>query len=83
MGPSFGQSRVALTGDIEKALLMVSVQQKDCNSLTLLWTRDVNGAVPKVVITHIIFRINSSLFLLNATIDHHMQRYQAIDPHVC
>ena len=30
--------------------------------------------------TLVIFAINSSPSLLNATIDHHMWRYQAIDP---
>ena len=51
-GPSFGQSifdillrfrfhRVALMGDIEKAFLMVSVQEKDCDCLRFLWTHDV------------------------------------------
>ena len=93
-GPSFGQSifdillrfrfhRVALTGDIEKAFLMVSVQEKDRDSLRFLWTRDVKGEVPDVVVlrfTRVVFGVNSSPFLLNATIDHHMRRYQEIDP---
>ena len=93
-GPSFGQSifdillrfrfhRVALAGDIEKAFLMVSVQEKDRDSLRFLWTRDVKGEVPDVVVlrfTRVVFGVNSSPFLLNATIDHHMRRYQEIDP---
>ena len=63
MGPSFGQSiwdqalanhlifcfhQIALKGDIE-AFLMVSVQDKDCNSLRFLWTGDVNGEIPDVM----------------------------------
>ena len=93
-GPSFGQSifdillrfrfhRVALAGDIEKAFLMVSVQEKDRDSLRFLWTRDVKGEVPDVVVlrfTRVVFGVNSSPFLLNATIDRHMRRYQEIDP---
>ena len=62
---------------------MVSVQEKDRDSLRFLWTRDVNGASPEVVVmrfTRVVFGVNSSPFLLNATIDHHMRRYQAIDP---
>ena len=93
-GPSFGQSifdillrfrfhRVALAGDIEKAFLMVSVRKKDRDSLRFLWTHDVNRDSPEVVVmrfTRVVFGVNSSPFLLNATIDHHMRRYQAIDP---
>ena len=61
---------------------MVSVQEKDRDSLTFLWTRDVKGEVPDVAIlrfTRVVFGINSNPFLLNATINHHMQRYQEID----
>lgn len=93
-GPSFSQSifdillrfrlhRVALAGDIEKAFLMVSVRKKDRDSLRFLWTRDVTEEVPDVVVlrfTRVVFGVNSSPFLLNATIDHHMRRYQEIDP---
>ena len=93
-GPSFGQSifdillrfrfhRVALAGDIEKAFLMVSVQEKDRDTLRFLWTRDVNGAVPELVVlrfTRVVFGVNCSPFLLNATIDHHMRKYQEVDP---
>ena len=64
----------------DKWILMVSVQE-DRDSLTCLWTRDVKGEVPDVVVlrfTHV-FGINSNPFLLNATINHHMQRYQEID----
>ena len=93
-GVSFGQSifdillrfrayRVALTGDIEKAFLMVSVQEKDRDSLRFLWTRDVSKEVPEVVafrFARVVFGVNSSPFLLNATIDHHMRKYQESDP---
>ena len=88
-GPSFGQSifnillrfrfhRIALAGDIEKAHLMVSVQEEDHNSLRFLQTRDMNKEMAVVIVlrfTHVVFGVNSSPFLLNATIDHHMRRY--------
>ena len=61
-------------GDIEKAFLMVSVQEKD---------RDVIGEMLNVIVlrfTCIVFEVNSSPFLLNATINHHIRKYQEIDP---
>ena len=69
--------------DIWKAFLMVSVQDKDRDSLRFQWAHDVNGEMSDVIVlrfTHIVFGVNSSPFLLNATIGHHMQKYQEIDP---
>ena len=42
--------------------------------LRFLWTCDVNGEIPDVTVlrlTRIVFGVNSSLFLLNAMIDHY------------
>ena len=70
-------------GDIEKAFLMVSVQEKNHDCLRFLWTRDVDEKMPNVIVlrfTRVVFGVNSSPFLLNVTIDHHIQKYQEIDP---
>lgn len=93
-GPCFGLSifdillrfcsyRVALAEDIKKAFLMVSVREGDRDSLRFLWTHDINKEVPEVVTLRfacVVFGVNSSPFLLNATIDHHMRKYQESDP---
>ncbi len=93
-GPSFSQSifdillrfqlhRVALAGDIEKAFLMVSVSEEDRNSLRFLWTTDVNQDEPPVTtmrFARVVFGVNSSPFLLNATIDHHIRTYKDVGP---
>ena len=84
-GPSFGQSIFDIFLRFHFALgtfLMVSVQEKGRDSLKFLWTPDVNREVPDVIVlrfTCVMFGVNSSHFLLNVTIDHHMQRYQVID----
>ena len=89
MGPSFGQSifdilirfrlhRIALAGDIKKAFLMVSVKE-DRYSLRFLWTRNVEGDEPHMIVlrfTRVVFGVNSSP---NATINHHMKKYQQVD----
>ena len=93
-GPSFGQSifdillrfrlhRVALAGDIEKAFLMVSVDEKDRDSLRFLWTRNVEEETPEVIVlrfARVAFGVSSSPFLLNATISHHVETYRDVDP---
>ena len=93
-GPKFGQNimdiiirfrvhRVALTGDIEKAFLMISVTPQDRDVLRFLWVDDVLKDVPSVQtyrFTRVVFVVSSSLFLLNATIKHHLEQYNKTCP---
>ena len=93
-GPSFGQSifdillrfrahRIALAGDIEKAFLMVAVNKKDRDVLRFLWTSELNNDTftPLVLrFTRVVFGVSSSPFLLNATVNHHIESYRSIDP---
>ena len=93
-GPSFGQSifdillrfrvhQVGLVGDIEKAFLMVAVDEKDHDVLRFLWTSELDSDILKPLIlrfTRVVFGVSSSLFLLNVTINHHIESYRDIDP---
>ena len=70
---------VALTGDIEKAFLMISVIPQDRDVLRFLWVDDVLKDVPSVHtyrFTRVIFGVSSSPFLLNATSKHHLKQYK-------
>ena len=93
-GPKFGQSimdillwfcthRTALTTDTEKAFLMISIVPHDRDVLRFLWVDDINKNLPKIVtlrFTHVVFSVSSSPFLLNATINHHAERYIDVHP---
>ena len=93
-GPSFGQSifdillrfrahRIVLTGDIEKAFLMIAVEEKDRDVLRFLWTSNFNNDEPEIMIlrfARVVFGVSCSPFLLNATINHHMETYRDVDP---
>ena len=75
--------RVPLVGDVEKAVLMVSVAQKDRDALRFLWFDNPLSPSPNLVkyrFTRVVFGVSSSPFLLNATIRHHMERYKKMDP---
>ena len=75
--------RVAIAADIEKALLMVAVRNEDRDVLQFLWVKDVNRNVPDVTVfrfTRVVFGVSASLFLLNATIKHHMEQHRAQEP---
>ena len=89
-GPKFGQNimdillrfrvhKVALSADIEKAYLMVSMAEEDRDVLRFLWVEDIHSHIPKVKtmrFSRVVFRVTSSPFLLNATVNHHMEKYR-------
>lgn len=93
-GPKFGQSifdillrfrlhHVGLIGDIEKAFLMVSVKERDRDALRFLWITnpdDEDPEITKLRFTRVVFGVKSSPFLLNATINHHLETYRDTDP---
>ena len=75
--------QIALVGDIEKAFLMVGVNEADRDVLRFLWVKDPFASEPKVEIkrfTRLVFGVSSSPFLLNATLRHHMSKYALSDP---
>ena len=90
-GPTFDQKildlllrfrahQIALTADIEKALLMVVVSEKDRDVLRFLWVDNITKQKPEPValrFTRVVFGVSSSPFLLNATIQFHLERHSA------
>ena len=94
IGPSFNQfifdillrfrtHRVAIVGDVEKAFLIVGVATNDRDVLWFLWFDDPQSPSPRMVtycFTRVVFGASSSPFLLNATIQHHIEQYKWTDP---
>ena len=67
---------VALTADIEKAFLMISVAESDRDVLQFLWVDDLTKDPPDVRtfrFTRVMFGVSSSPFLLNTTIKYHLE----------
>ena len=74
----FRANHVALVGDIEKAFLNIEIHPEDKDSLRSLWVNNVNSPEPEVTILRfqrVVFGCNSSLFLLNAVLRHHINKY--------
>lgn len=70
--------RIVLTADIEKAFLMISVDEHDRDVLRFLWIDDITKADPKIQVfrfTKVVFGVSSSPFLLNATIQYHLESF--------
>ena len=78
----FRTHKVALVRDVEKAFLMVGITEADRDVLLFLWFDDAMAEAPTPVVlrfARVVFGVSSSPFLLNATIQHHIERY-ANDP---
>eukprot|EP00794_Sanderia_malayensis_P009391 gene9391-biopygen7530 len=79
----FRENKVALVGDIEKAFLNIEIDPKDRDFLRFLWVDDCNAEEPELVVyrfNRVVFGVNSSPFLLNAVLRHHIETYVAEDP---
>eukprot|EP00794_Sanderia_malayensis_P016165 gene16165-biopygen13734 len=79
----FRTNPVALVGDIEKAFLNIEIHPKDRDCLRFLWLKDIHSKNPEVVVyrfNRVVFGCNSSPFLLNCVLRHHIQKYEEEDP---
>ena len=78
----FRERRVALVADIEKAFLNVEVDKCDRDVLRFLWVRDVSDEEINPVVyrfCRVVFGVNSFPFLLNATLQYHLDRYMNVE----
>ena len=65
----FRERKIALVGDIEKAFLNIRVQEQDRNALRFLLLYRF---------CRVVFGVNSSPFLLNATVRHHIMSVSTV-----
>ena len=79
----FRVHKIAMTADIEKAFLNIAIAPQHRDFLRFLWPHDpmkINSELDCFRFTRVVFGVNSSPFLLNATIRHHLESYQELDP---
>ena len=69
---------VALTSDIEKAFLLINVNENDRDYLRFLWFDNIFSDQPKILrngFPRVMFGVMISPFCLNGTIRKHVQSY--------
>ena len=79
----FRENRIALVGDIEKAFLNVEVDEADRDCLRFLWVSNIEGGNVETLVyrfCRVVFGLNASPFLLNATLRHHVSKFIKEDP---
>ena len=81
----FRAYKFGLTSDIKSAFLNVRVSEEDSNFLRFSWVSDIKKIDPEIVTkryTSVTFGVNSSPFLLNATILIHLEQFLDVHPEV-
>ncbi|XP_065063348.1 uncharacterized protein LOC135689914 [Rhopilema esculentum] len=79
----FRENKIAITSDIEKAFLNIEVDKKDRDCLRFLWVDSSCDSEPNIKVyrfNRVVFGVNSSPFLLNAVVRHHLSTYETADP---
>ena len=79
----FRLHRIALTADIEKAYLQISVFPPHRDFMRFMWFSDIESGNPEIVIyrfLRVIFGANCSQFILNAVLRKLIEGYKHSDP---
>ena len=79
----FRRRKIGLVADIEKAFLNIAINKEQRNLARFLWIDDVNSTDPTLVVYRfccVIFGMNCSPFLLNATLKNHVTQHYRNDP---
>lgn len=74
----FRAHRAGLVADIEKAFLNICVEDSQRDLMRFLWVIDMNAEDPEVEVyrfNRVLFGMNCSPFLLNATLNYHIKSY--------
>ncbi|XP_028413524.1 uncharacterized protein LOC114536361 [Dendronephthya gigantea] len=79
----FRWHRIGLTADIEKAFLMVAINDLDKDMLRFLWLKEPNNLSSELVqlrFTRLVFGLRPSPAILSSTIRHHLETQKDVDP---
>ena len=74
----FRWNPVAITADIEKAFLMISIKPSDRDFLRFLWIKDTGKPQSELIhlrFTRLVFGLRPSPAVLGAVLNHHISKY--------
>ena len=79
----FRYHKIGLVSDIEKAFLQISMRESDRDILRFLWIDSITKENPEIIMmrfARVLFGVNCSPFLLGGTVEHHLKKFEVIDP---
>ena len=77
----FRIGKIGIVADIKQTFLQIFIDDNDRDLIRFLWFENINDPRSKIVIyrfTRVVFGLNSSSFLLNATLQHQLSKYLPI-----
>ena len=81
----FRQNPVGLVADIEKAFLMIGINEEDRDMLRFLWLKDAkdpHSEILKLRFCRLVFGLRSSPAILGATIQHYLEKHGKQEPEI-
>ena len=81
----FRSNPIAMSADIEKAFLMIGINEVDKNMLRFLWFKDpfiLNSEFIQLRFCRLVFGLRPSPAILGATIDHHLNSFKDKYPEI-
>ena len=81
----FRENPIGLVADIEKAFLMIGINEEDRDMLRLLWLKDAkdpHSDVLKLRFCRLVFGLRPSSAILGATIQHHLKKHEKQKPDI-
>ena len=76
----FRFNRIGITADLEKAFLQLSLHPADRDVTRFLWKKNASDTAPTTYrMTRVVFGVNASPFLLQATIRRHLHLFESSD----
>ena len=73
----FRLNMVAVSADIEKAFLQLSLHQEDRDLTRFLWRETLDGSVTTFRMTRVVFGVAASPYLLQAVVKRHLNEHSA------
>ena len=71
----FRLRKLVLVGEINRDFLMIEVDPVDPDILRFSWAKNINAELPKIIVlrfNRVVFGVNSSPYILNRVIRHHI-----------
>ena len=81
----FRQNPVGMVADIEKAFLMIGINEEDRDMLRFLWlkdAKDLHSEILKLRFRRLVFGLRPSPAILGATIQHHLKEHKEREPEI-
>ena len=73
---------ITLVGDLKQSFLQVRIREADRDALRFHWKQGEHSEIETLRFTRALFGLAPSLFLLSGVIEHHLDSWEAHEPHV-